>query len=80
MTEKAAQFYDHPPNYAGIIRKIYDIKGEGLGRVKAYTIGRSILGRGLFALTLGQIRGSTLFVGAYGGRKWFHHFIDAAFF
>ncbi len=74
------QFYQNPPDYQRMMQKIYEIKGEGLGRVKAFTIGRSILGRGIFALTLGEIRGSTLFVGGLHGQDWITTLLILRFF
>ncbi len=62
-------FYTSPPTYRRLQEAIYCLRGE-YPALKVYPIGRSTLGRGLFALTLGEIQRSALYVGAVHGSEW----------
>ena len=62
-------FYTTPPVYENIYRAVYDLKGRFDG-LRAFPIGESARGRGIFALALGDLRGATLLVGGTHGSEW----------
>ena len=62
-------FYTTPPVYENIYRAVYDLKGRFDG-LRAFPIGESAGGRGIFALALGDLRGATLLVGGTHGSEW----------
>lgn len=62
-------FYTTPPVYENIHRAVYDLKGRFDG-LRAFPIGESARGRGIFALALGDLRGATLLVGGTHGSEW----------
>ncbi|WP_071427449.1 M14 family metallopeptidase [Merdimmobilis hominis] len=62
-------FYTTPPVYENIYRAVYDLKGRFDG-LRAFPIGESTRGRGIFALALGDLRGATLLVGGTHGSEW----------
>lgn len=62
-------FYTAPPVYENIHRAVYDLKGRFDG-LRAFPIGESARGRGIFALALGDLRGATLLVGGTHGSEW----------
>ena len=62
-------FYTTPPVYENIYRAVYDLKGRFDG-LRAFPIGESARGRGIFALALGDLRGATHLVGGTHGSEW----------
>ena len=62
-------FYTTPPVYENIYREVFDLKGRFDG-LRAFPIGESARGRGIFALALGDLRGATLLVGGTHGSEW----------
>ena len=62
-------FYAKAPVYENIYRAVYDLKGRWDG-LRAFPIGDSSRGRGIFALALGDLREATLLVGGMEGSHW----------
>jgi g-D-glutamyl-meso-diaminopimelate peptidase len=64
-----AGFYDHPPTYAHVQEAIGWMRREHR-QLKAFPVGKSVLGREITALCIGDPTGSTLYVGATHGLEW----------
>lgn len=62
-------FYKTPPTYENLARAIDELKGN-YGSLKVFPIGKSVLGREIQALCIGNPMGATLFVGATHGLEW----------
>ncbi|MCL2034501.1 MAG: M14 family metallocarboxypeptidase [Oscillospiraceae bacterium] len=62
-------FYAAPPTAAGTIQVIEELRKK-YKRLKVFPIGRSVLGRQIPALCIGNPMGATLFVGATHGLEW----------
>ena len=60
------EYGPRPFGYGDLEEKIKKIKGAE-GPVKAFVIGKSVLGRSIYALGMGQLRQSALMVGATHG-------------
>lgn len=66
MTEP---FYAKQPDYESIRRMVYRIKA-GNPQAKVFPIGRSVLGRGIFAVSIGGSQGATAFTGGVRAGDW----------
>ena len=62
-------FYRHPPGYENIRRATAELRSK-YPFLKVFPIGKSVLGRGIFAFGFGQLRRGTLFVGGVHGMEW----------
>ncbi|MBC8570680.1 M14 family metallopeptidase [Zongyangia hominis] len=63
------QSREQPFGYAQLEEQILAIKKKG-GPVKAFTIGKTVLGRNIYALGMGKLRQAALMVGATHGLEW----------
>lgn len=63
------QFYQQPPSYQTVRQKLYELNRE-YPFLKLFSIGRSVLGRKLFALGLGNLQNATAVVAAIHGQEW----------
>lgn len=63
------EFYKQPPRYHSIQRGIQYLD-QKYHDLKVFSIGKSVLGRSIYAMGLGSIYKSTLFVGATHGMEW----------
>ncbi|MBC8586303.1 M14 family metallopeptidase [Youxingia wuxianensis] len=63
------EFYKTPACYENIHKAVVQLKGT-YPLLKAFPIGKSVLGRSIFALGLGDIHKGTLFVGGVHGMEW----------
>lgn len=57
-------------DYGRVRSRVYALKEAYGNQIKAFSVGRSVLGRGIYALGLGEIRGATLMIGGAGGRDF----------
>lgn len=62
-------FYHTPPSYESIHRAVCELKQQ-YPQLKVFSIGKSVLGRSLYALGIGEIYKGTLFVGGVHGTEW----------
>lgn len=62
-------FYRQPPGYEDIRRAAGELRGK-YPFLKVFPIGKSVLGRNIYAFGFGQLCGSTLFVGGVHGMEW----------
>lgn len=62
-------FYDNPPTYSALIRKLKSLQGA-FPFLKLFPIGKSILGRKMYALGIGNLRMVNLFAGAFHAQEW----------
>lgn len=62
-------FYKQPPSYGNVVRAIGEL-AEHYPNLKVFPIGRSVLGREINALCIGDPACATLFVGATHGLEW----------
>lgn len=63
-------FYAAPPTSVRLARKIAEMKDEYGGRLRVFPIGRSFLGRELWALAPGPARGCAVFFAGVHGAEW----------
>lgn len=68
VTDTAA-FFNKPPEYKHLRTVVFAL-GECRPDLKIFSIGRSVLGRSIFAIGAGKLRGSTLYVGGVHGLEW----------
>ena len=64
-----ADFYKEPPTYARLQQAIAWL-GQEYPALKIFPIGKSVNGRDITALCVGNPQGSTLYVGAVWGLEW----------
>lgn len=62
-------FYREPPSYDNIRRAVCELK-ERFPFLKTFPIGKSVLGRSIYALGIGDVYRGTLFVGGVHGMEW----------
>ncbi|MEM1486066.1 M14 family metallocarboxypeptidase [Oscillospiraceae bacterium PP1C4] len=62
-------FYREPPCYDNIHRAVRELK-DHYPNLKTFPIGKSVLGRSIYALGIGNIYKGTLFVGGVHGMEW----------
>ena len=72
-------FYQSPPSYDAIREKICQIKRE-FPFVRNFSVGSSLLGRGLFALSLGNVHNACFVCGAVHGMEWLTSLVCLRFF
>ena len=64
-------FYSVPPAYERVRRHIYDLKTRiALPALRVLPVGRSLLGRGIYAITIGNPMEANLMVGGVHGSEW----------
>lgn len=56
--------------YDRVRTRVYALREMYGNQIKAFSIGRSVLGRGIYALGVGDIRGATLMAGGIGGQDF----------
>lgn len=62
-------FFTKPPSYERTCKQCSIIKSHN-PQVKLFPIGKSFLGRKIYALALGNIKDATLFAGAFHAQEW----------
>lgn len=62
-------FYTSPPSYAGYLKKLRELKSD-FPFLQISPVGRSTLGRSIYAITLGKPNPVTLFAGAFHAQEW----------
>lgn len=62
-------FYKRAPTYAGVLRTAAQIKKQ-CPAVGLFTAGKSVLGRRIVGLTLGNLNAPVLFAGAFHAQEW----------
>jgi g-D-glutamyl-meso-diaminopimelate peptidase len=72
-------FYAEPPGYERTAAAINRLKDAHKG-LKAFPIGKSVLGRDITAMSIGNPMGATLFVGATHGLEWITTLLLLRFF
>lgn len=60
--------YNNPPVYKQLRAAVCELKQQK--NLKIFSIGRSVLGRSIFAIGAGKLRCSTLYVGGVHGQEW----------
>ncbi len=63
------KFYHNPPEYKNVIKKISQLK-EKYEFLNVYEIGKTVLGRSIFALGLGNAHHVNLYVGGVHASEW----------
>lgn len=64
------QYYEQPPIHNQVKGGLFALKGQYPGLCKVFSIGRSVLGRELYAVSVGQTKCATLFMGGTHGLEW----------
>lgn len=64
-----SDFYIRPPTYSDVRSKVYELK-HSYNEMRLFTIGKSVLGRKLYAMGIGNLKNATLFVGAIHAQEW----------
>ena len=62
-------FYQTPVTYISLVQKMSAICG-GSDRLRLIPIGKSCLGRKIFAMGMGDVKNATLMVGGVHGQEW----------
>jgi len=62
-------FYTQPPCYANIRRAACELR-ETYPFVKVFPIGKSVLGRSIYAFGIGELYHGALYVGGVHGMEW----------
>lgn len=62
-------FYAYPPLYSRYLQKLRELKAS-FPFLQLYPIGKSLLGRGIYALSTGKASPCVLFVGATHAQEW----------
>ncbi|WP_069986828.1 M14 family zinc carboxypeptidase [Massilioclostridium coli] len=63
------QFYQNPPTYELLCDKVQQMKNT-YPHMRNFSIGKSVLGRKIFALGIGNLKNATLFVAAIHAQEW----------
>ena len=64
------QYYRQPPSYNQVRGGLFALRQRFPGLCRVITIGRSVLGRELYAMAVGETACSTLYVGGTHGQEW----------
>lgn len=62
-------FYISPPHYKSYAKKLTELKTE-FPFLRLFSIGQSVLGRPIFALSIGNTKNVTLMAGAFHAQEW----------
>lgn len=62
-------FYSIPPNYSSYIEKLMELKNT-FPFIRIFPIGQSVLGRQIFAMSIGNTSKITLMAGAFHAQEW----------
>lgn len=62
-------YFSQPPSYEQTLRQCNLIKLQNPG-VKLFSIGKSVLGRKIYALAIGNTKNAVLFAGAFHAQEW----------
>ncbi|MBQ4153053.1 MAG: gamma-D-glutamyl-meso-diaminopimelate peptidase, partial [Oscillospiraceae bacterium] len=63
------KYFLEPPSYERTLRQCNLIKLQNR-EVKLFSIGKSFLGRKIYALALGNTKNAVLFAGAFHAQEW----------
>lgn len=63
-------YYRQPPTHSQVKGGVFALAAQYPNRCKVFSIGRSVLGRELYAVAVGETRGATLYVGGTHGLEW----------
>ncbi len=63
------EFYTSPPRYASLQQKMMELAGD-FPAAGVFSIGQSVLGRELYGLAIGGMKGATLYVGGVHASEW----------
>ncbi|MBR5496015.1 MAG: M14 family metallocarboxypeptidase [Oscillospiraceae bacterium] len=63
------QFYEQPPRYTDFYKKCKRLTKE-YPCIKLFTIGKSVLGRKIYAIGIGNLKNAVLFTGSTHGSEW----------
>lgn len=66
--KEETSFLASPPDYRWICASVLELKKHE--KLKVFSIGRSVLGRNIYAFGAGRLRGGTLFVGGVHALEW----------
>ena len=66
--KEETSFLAMPPDYQRVCATVLELKK--CERFKVFSIGRSVLGRNIYAIGAGKLRGGTLFVGGVHALEW----------
>ncbi len=66
--KEETSFLAMPPDYRWICTAVIELKKRE--KIKVFSIGRSVLGRNIYAFGTGRLRGGTLFVGGVHALEW----------
>lgn len=64
------QFYAQPPLHSRVREGLHTLKSQHMELCRVFSIGRSVLGRELYAVAVGETSGATLYVGGTHGLEW----------
>lgn len=73
------RFYQTPPVYEAVADKCNELKRQYSG-VRLFSIGKSVLGRKIQALGIGNLKNATLFVAAVHAQEWLTTLLVLRFF
>ncbi len=62
-------FYTAPPTYKSYVNKLMELQKE-FPFIQVFSIGQSIVGRQLFAISIGNTKDITLIAGAFHAQEW----------
>ena len=62
-------YFLQPPDYDATLRQCAVIKAKN-PQVKLFSIGKSFLGRKIYAMALGNVKNASLFAGAFHAQEW----------
>lgn len=62
-------FYETPPNYTHYVEKLQNLQ-KTYPFVKLFSIGKSVLGRKIYAIGIGNLHTVNLFAGAFHAQEW----------
>jgi g-D-glutamyl-meso-diaminopimelate peptidase len=69
MHKVLTDFYTSPPTYTNYVNKMMELKNE-FPFIQLYSIGQSVLGRQLFAVSIGNMKRVNLLAGAFHAQEW----------
>lgn len=62
-------FYTSPPLYQNYINKLMELRNE-FPFIRIFSIGQSVLGRQIFAISIGNVKEINLMAGAFHAQEW----------
>lgn len=64
-----SDFYNHPPTYARVTEKLFQLQ-QKYPFLHLFHIGKSVLGRKIYAVGIGNLKHVNLFAGAFHAQEW----------